>query len=140
MKISSILAFSSMALIGADAWSFTVWTEDYQKGKHMHFKSMVADNNCYPIPDQITRERVGSFTFCSAAWTRCSITIHSKPGCIGDKLGSATAGSPKEWYKKSTSKEGSYMKSFRIQGCKKVPIADLDVDVTKCLDDPSYIH
>ncbi|KAG0047691.1 hypothetical protein BGZ83_007299 [Gryganskiella cystojenkinii] len=119
--------------VAVNAWSFTVWTEDNRGGKHRAYYDLRAGNNCYNLDSAITRARVGSFSFCSMAWTRCSITIHSKTGCQGDNLGSATAAEPfSRFYKKSTSLEGSYMKSFRIQGCKGIPVGgNLDVQICK---------
>ncbi|KAK3818259.1 MAG: hypothetical protein JOS17DRAFT_820258 [Linnemannia elongata] len=121
--------------VAVNAWSFTVWTEDDRAGKYRHYYDLKAQNNCFNIDNDITNERIGSFSFCSMAWTRCSISLHSQPNCNGDNLGSATAAEPADrWYKRSTSLKGSYMKSFRIQGCKGLPeIGSLDNQV--CADD-----
>ncbi|KAI8597762.1 hypothetical protein EDD21DRAFT_384605 [Dissophora ornata] len=120
----------------ANAWSFKMWTEDNEKGKMRHYHDFRAGNNCYNIDTDITSERIGSFSFCSMAWTRCSISIHSEVGCNGKNLGSATAAAPlDEWHKHSTSYAGSFMKSFRIQGCKEAPVVG-EVDCTTCDHDP----
>ncbi|KAF9579665.1 hypothetical protein BGW38_003982 [Lunasporangiospora selenospora] len=125
--------------VAANAWSFTVWTEDNRAGKHRYYFDVKAGNNCFNFDSEITRERVGSFSFCSMAWTRCTVSIHSEPNCNGENLGSATAAEPiGRWYKASTSSKGSYMKSFRIQGCKGVPeLGNLDNQV--CSADIPYL-
>lgn len=124
--------------VAVNAWSFTVWTEDDRGGKYRHYHDSKAENNCYNIDTAITNERIGSFSFCSFAWTRCSISLHSATGCNGENLGSATAAEPTgRWYKRSTSLKGSYMKSFRIQGCKDVPIVGGRVDAIRCPGDPN---
>ncbi|KAG0008297.1 hypothetical protein BGZ82_004756, partial [Podila clonocystis] len=119
--------------VAVNAWSFRVWTEDDRAGKSRHYHDFKAGNNCYNIDTDITNERIGSFSFCSFAWTRCSISLHSEVGCNGKNLGSATAAEPADrWYKRSTSSEGSYMKSFRIQGCKDIPIIEGRADAIRC--------
>ncbi|KAJ2974522.1 hypothetical protein NQ176_g6009 [Zarea fungicola] len=137
MKVTSFLTLSTLAFVGTEAWSFTVWTGHNHGGLKRHYFSLKGDNNCYNIDDGITSKGVGSFSYCSMAWARCSITMHSKAGCQGTVLGSATGNAPfSEWQKGTTSAAGSKMKSFRIQGCKEVPITGGDLDCTKCTKDP----
>ena len=136
MKISTLLTAATVAIAGADAWSFTVWTGKDQHGKKRHYHSSLAQNDCYPIDDAITSKGVGSFEFCSFIWTRCSISVHSEIGCRGKNLGSATANDkgflfPSKWAK-NASKKGSKMKSFRIQGCKQIPVTGGDLDIAGC--------
>ncbi|KAF9902265.1 hypothetical protein EC991_005085 [Linnemannia zychae] len=122
--------------VAVNAWSFTVWTEDDRGGKYRHYYDLMAGNNCFNLDSAITKERVGSFSFCSMAWTRCSVTIHSEANCNGNELGRATAAEPAgRWYNRSTSLKGSYMKSFRIQGCKQVPGLKVNLDAQKCAGD-----
>ncbi|KAF9974377.1 hypothetical protein BGZ73_002228 [Actinomortierella ambigua] len=126
-----VLLFALAFVAIAQAWSFDVWTKTGYKGKRRSFYDLRAGNNCYNLPSDVSG-KVHSFTFCSMAWTRCSITIHSKTGCNGSILGSATAALPRTYWKKSsTSAAGSKMKSFRISGCKSIPIAG-NLDVQKC--------
>lgn len=137
MKVSTLLTYSSVALIGAEAWSFTVWTGANKSGDKRHYFSTIGDKNCYNIDTGITSKGVGSFSFCSMFWSRCSITIHDAVGCNGKILGSATGDAPiKEWQKGQTSSEGKTMKSFRIQGCKELPITGGELDCNICTDDP----
>ncbi|KAG0205750.1 hypothetical protein BGX28_002717, partial [Mortierella sp. GBA30] len=125
-----------LAVASVNAWSFKVWTEDNEQGKMRWYHDFRAGNGCYNIDTDITSERVGSISFCSMAWTRCSISLHSETGCNGQNLGSATAAAPiGEWHVHSTSYPGSFMKSFRIQGCKGIPVAG-DIDCTTCTYDP----
>ena len=136
MKLSSLLTLTTIAVAGADAWSFTVWTGKDHHGKKRHYHSSLGDNDCYPIDNDITSKGVGSFEFCSFIWTRCSISIHSEIGCRGEKLGSATATDkgdlwPTKW-SKNTSKKGSKIKSFRIQGCKHIPVTGGSLDIANC--------
>ncbi|KLO98933.1 Uncharacterized protein LW94_7235 [Fusarium fujikuroi] len=133
MKLASLLTFTTIAIAGTDAWSFTVWTGKDQHGKKRHYHSSVGDNDCYNFDKAITSKGVGSFEFCSFIWTRCSVSIHSDIGCRGKKLGSATAADkgdlwPTKW-SKNTSKEAKKMKSFRIQGCKDIPVTGGNLDI-----------
>ncbi|SPO04120.1 uncharacterized protein DNG_06803 [Cephalotrichum gorgonifer] len=136
MKPSTLLSFATVAIAGADAWSFTVWTGKDHKGKKRHYHSAVGVNDCFNISDDITSKGVGSFEFCSLIYTRCSLSIHSQPGCRGTNLGSATAADKGEfWHKKwskNASKKGSKMKSFRIQGCKEIPVKGGNLDIASC--------
>lgn len=136
MKLSTLFAYATVAIAGTEAWSFTVWTEKDQKGKQRHYHSSLGDNDCYNFDDSITSKGVGSFEFCSFVWTRCSVSIHSDIGCRGKKLGSATAADkgflwPTKWAKNS-SKAGQKMKSFRIQGCKHIPVTGGSLDIASC--------
>ncbi|KAF5238567.1 hypothetical protein BFJ69_g12255 [Fusarium oxysporum] len=136
MKLSSLLTFTTIAIASTDAWSFTVWTGKDQHGKKRHYHSSVGDNDCYNFDKAITSKGVGSFEFCSFIWTRCSVSIHSDIGCRGKKLGSATAADkgdlwPTKW-SKNTSKEAKKMKSFRIQGCKDIPVTGGNLDIASC--------
>ncbi|OAQ62736.1 hypothetical protein VFPPC_16378 [Pochonia chlamydosporia 170] len=136
MKPSSLLTLATIAIAGTDAWSFTVWTGKDHKGAKRHYHSSLAENDCYNFDESITSKGVGSFEFCSFIWTRCSISIHSDIGCRGKKLGSATAADkgdlwPSKWSKNS-SKEGQKMKSFRIQGCKHIPVTGGSLDIAGC--------
>jgi hypothetical protein len=137
MKVTTLLSAVSLAALGADAWSFTVWTGENKKGLKRHYGSTLGENNCYPINKDITDKGIGSLTFCSMAWARCSITLHDEIGCRGEELGSATAAAPfGEWEKNDVSKKGSKAKSFRIQGCKHIPVTGGNLDCTKCEADP----
>ncbi|KAF9928684.1 hypothetical protein BGZ67_006829 [Mortierella alpina] len=114
------------------AWSFSIWTKTGYRGKRRSYFDVQAGNTCISLPADITSAGVHSFKFCSMAYTRCSITMHSAKACGGSILGSATAGGPtREWLKSSVSAAGSKMKSFKIQGCKRVPIVG-NLDVSKC--------
>ncbi|KAK4083464.1 hypothetical protein Purlil1_10701 [Purpureocillium lilacinum] len=137
MKLSTLFAYATVAIAGTEAWSFTVWTEKDQKGKQRHYHSSLGDNDCYNFDDSITSKGVGSFEFCSFVWTRCSVSIHSDIGCRGKKLGSATAADkgflwPTKWAKNS-SKAGQKMKSFRIQGCKHIPVTGGSLDIASLM-------
>ncbi|KAF9163927.1 hypothetical protein DFQ27_002697 [Actinomortierella ambigua] len=126
-----VVLFALAFLAITQAWSFDVWTSANYRGKRRSFYDLRAGNNCFSLPSDVSA-KVHSFKFCSMAWTRCSITIHSNPGCTGSILGSATAAAPRaEWHKKTVSSAGSKMKSFRISGCKSIPIAG-NLDVQKC--------
>ncbi|KAK3180139.1 hypothetical protein K4F52_008441 [Lecanicillium sp. MT-2017a] len=136
MKISSLFTVATVAIAGVDAWSFTVWTDKDKKGLKRHYHSSFAENDCYNLDTDITKKDVGSFEFCSFIWTRCSISIHSDTGCRGKNLGSATAAHkgefwPTKW-SKNASKDGSKMKSFRIQGCKHIPVTGGSLDIAGC--------
>ncbi|KAF9570596.1 hypothetical protein EC968_001671 [Mortierella alpina] len=120
----------------ANAWSFTVWQGANKGGKYRHYYDLRAGNNCFNLDTDMTNAGIQSFSFCSMSWTRCSISIHSETGCNGANLGSATGNAPiAEWNKDQTSAAGSRMKSFRIQGCKEIPVAG-NLDCQKCTNDP----
>jgi hypothetical protein len=136
MKLSTFLTVATVAIAGADAWSFKAWTGKNQTGKRRHYYSSFGDNDCYNIDTAITSKGVGSFEFCSFIYTRCSISIHSETGCRGKKLGSATAAHKGELmrtsWRKNSSAAGRKMKSFRIQGCKKIPVTGGSLDIVSC--------
>ncbi|KAG0039540.1 hypothetical protein BGZ82_007774 [Podila clonocystis] len=118
------------------AWSFTIWQGPNKTGKYRHYFDFSANNNCFGIDADMTSATVQSFSFCSMFWARCSITIHSETGCIGQILGEATGNAPTdEWNKDETSPEGSRMKSFRINGYKSAPVVG-DIDCQTCTNDP----
>ncbi|KAG0236947.1 hypothetical protein BGW42_002160 [Actinomortierella wolfii] len=120
----------------ANAWSFTIWQGARKSGKYRHYFDFRANNGCFDIDSDMTNAGVGSFSYCSMAWARCSITIHSEHGCRGSILGSATGNAPfGEWNKDQTSPAGRGMKSFRIQGCKEAPVIG-NIDCQKCTNDP----
>jgi len=126
MKFLSLILGLYLAAC-VQAWSFDVTTKKNFCGKRRSFFDIQAGNNCYNLPSDVSGN-VHSLAFCSMAYTRCSITLHSGTGCTGKNLGSATAASPLNfWEKKSVSAAGSKMKSFRIQGCKKIKGKSLDV-------------
>ncbi|KAH6986584.1 hypothetical protein EDB80DRAFT_731703 [Ilyonectria destructans] len=127
MKLS--LLFALYMALCVHAWSFDVTTKKNFCGKRRSFFSLQAENGCHNLPADVSG-KVHSLAFCSMAYTRCSITLHSEAGCRGDNLGSATAAEPlKFWEKKSVSTAGSKMKSFKIQGCKKI---GTNLDVQTC--------
>jgi len=133
--LKQIILFSALVLVSVHAWSFTVWKGPNQTGPYRHYFDFRAGNNCFTLSSDVAAQ-VNSFSFCSMGWTRCSLTIHSENGCTGAILGSATAAAPAgEWQKGQTSPAGRGMKSFRIQGCKGVPIIG-EIDCQKCTHDP----
>lgn len=127
MKITYLLTLL-VAVISANAWSFTAMTKNNFCGKRRTFYSATGETNCYNIPDDVAG-KVHSLVFCTMPWTRCSITLHSEAGCRGNVLGSSDASWPKIWEDKSVSAKRSKTKSFRIQGCKKIVTT---LDIQKC--------
>jgi len=119
MKISFSIIVALFLALTVEAWRFDVTTTKNFCGKRRSFKSTMGDNNCYNLPSDVSAN-VKSLVWCSMPWTRCSITMHSGVGCTGKILGSATAAYPKKWELGSVSAAGSKMKSFKVQGCKKI--------------------
>ncbi|PKS06247.1 hypothetical protein jhhlp_006993 [Lomentospora prolificans] len=128
MKLTFLFAFFVAFLAGVDAWAFTAMTKNNFKGKRRTFYSATGKTDCYNIPDDVAGN-VHSLVYCTMPWTRCSITLHSKSKCEGSIVGSSSRTWPKIWEDRSVSGKTSKVRSFRIQGCKKVGTT---LDITKC--------
>ncbi|KAI8379542.1 uncharacterized protein BYT42DRAFT_569121 [Radiomyces spectabilis] len=100
----------------AYCWGFDFYSKANYKGKHQTFYSNQGKNDCFNLSKQMTDAKVGSFKWCTARFSDCSVTLHDGLGCTGKKLGATGANA--KWNKPKTSAAGSKVKSFRVQGCK----------------------